>query len=135
MIEFNTKKSNVNLTSPAIVVGGGGTADLSNYYNKDEVDALIPDVSGFATTEYVDKAVNSLDIPEEPDLTPYALKTDIPSLDGYAKVEDIPEQPDLSGYAKTEDIPDVSAFQTEEQVNTLISNALDEIGVAEEGAY
>ena len=41
----------------------------------------------------------------------------------------------INAFAKTEDIPDVSAFQTEAQVNTLISNALNAIGVAEEGAY
>ena len=37
----------------------------------------------------------------------------------------------INAFAKTEDIPDVSAFQTEAQVNTLISNALNAIGVAE----
>lgn len=41
----------------------------------------------------------------------------------------------INAFAKAEDIPDVSAFQTEAQVNTLISNALNAIGVAEEGAY
>lgn len=43
--------------------------------------------------------------------------------------------PDLSDYAKADEIPDVSGFQTAEQVETAISNALSAIGVAEEGAY
>lgn len=43
--------------------------------------------------------------------------------------------PDLSDYAKAEDIPDVSGFQTAEQVETAITQALNKIGVAEEGAY
>lgn len=47
----------------------------------------------------------------------YALKSDIPSLEGYAK---------------TTDIPDVSAYQTEAQVNALIDAAL---GVIENGTY
>lgn len=61
-----------------------------------------------ATEEYVQEQISEID------LSSYALKTDIPV---------IPE------------IPDVSGFQTEEQVNTLISNALAAINVAEEGAY
>lgn len=33
----------------AIAAAGGETADLSNYYTKDEVNALIPSTSGFIT--------------------------------------------------------------------------------------
>lgn len=43
MIELVNKKSNVNLSTPTIITGGG-TTDLSNYYTKAEVDALIPDI-------------------------------------------------------------------------------------------
>lgn len=35
----------------------GGATDLTNYYTKSETDALIPDISGLATTAYVDTAV------------------------------------------------------------------------------
>ena len=38
-------------------------------------------------------------------------------------------------YAKKEEIPDVSQYQTAEDVETAITNALSAIGVAEEGAY
>lgn len=41
------------------------------------------DLTGYATEEYVQEQLESLEIPD-PDLTDYAKKTDIPSLDGYA---------------------------------------------------
>lgn len=136
-IELKTEKGSISLTTPKF---SGESVDLSNYYTKPEVDALIPDVSDFATrddvaqavsdkvtiedvnnatanlasTEYVDNAVNSID------LSDYALKSEIPSLDEYAKMTDI---------------PDVSGYQTEDQVNALINTALNNIGVAEDGAY
>lgn len=77
----------------------GDDTDLTDYYTKSEVDALIPDVSNFATKE------------------------------------EIPAAPDLSGYALKTDIPDVSDYQTAEDVQAAINTALGEIGVAEEGVY
>ena len=89
--------------------------DMSNYYTKKEADAAInaakPDLTGYATEKYVDDAVAAVD------LTDYALKTDIPSLDGYAK---------------TTDIPDVSGFQTAEEVNAAI---VAYVGTIENAAY
>lgn len=40
--------------------GTGGNVDLTNYYTKTEVDAKIPDVSGFATDDDVAQAVSGL---------------------------------------------------------------------------
>lgn len=37
-----------------LVVSGGGSADLSNYYTKEETDNLIPSTEGLATKAYVD---------------------------------------------------------------------------------
>lgn len=37
--------------------------DLSNYYNKSQVDAKIPSLAGYATEDYVTTAVNNIDIP------------------------------------------------------------------------
>ena len=89
--------------------------DFSNYYTKTETDAAInaakPDLTGYATEKYVDDAVAAVD------LTDYALKSDIPSLDGYAK---------------TTDIPDVSGYQTAEQVNAAIEAY---VGVIENAYY
>lgn len=41
------------------VAGAGGTGDLSNYYTKDEVNALIPDVSAFQTEAQVNALINT----------------------------------------------------------------------------
>ena len=58
MIELKSTAGNVRLTTPTIIAGGGGSIDLSNYYTKAEVDAKIPDVSGFALkTEIPDVSV------------------------------------------------------------------------------
>ena len=117
-----------------------GDVSLDGYYTKSQTDeaiaAAIPDtslfvtgeyvqtainesqqdLSGYATKEYVDNAIDNVDIPDV-DLTNYALKSEIPSLDGYAK---------------TADIPDTSSFVTEAEVNELIAEA---IGGIENGAY
>lgn len=53
-------------------VPSGGTTDLSNYYTKEETDALIPSTEGLATEEYVSTAISSI---PTTDLTGYATKT------------------------------------------------------------
>ena len=90
--------------------------DLSNYYTKSEVDELIPDVSGFATKEELQEAIDSIEHPSI-DLTGYATKDEvaaveakIPSIEGLATKQELDEaiksieHPviDLTGYA-TED--------------------------------
>lgn len=143
-IELVKRSGNLSLTKPVI----SESVDLSNYYTKAQTDAKIQevvdsipevDLSAYATVDYVDNAVNNIDMP---DLTPYALKSEIPDVSSFITAEEAAIYIDstelnnaLANYAKVEDIPDVSAYQTETQVNTLISNALNAIGVAEEGAY
>lgn len=121
MIELKSTAGNVRLTTPTIIAGGGGSIDLSNYYTKAEVDAKIPDVSGFITESEADTKINTAVCSAEErvdfKLGSYALKTEIP---------------DVSGLALKSEIPDVSGFQTEEQVNSLINSAL---GVIENGTY
>lgn len=116
-----------------------------------------------ATKEYVQDAVASIEIPE-PDLSAYALKTEIPDVSNFATKDELPdlseyalkteiptvpadvsafnndagyltEHQDLSSYALKTEIPDVSAYQTAAQVQTLIDNSLSSIGVAEDGEY
>ena len=53
----------------------GTEVDLSDYYNKEEVNEKIPSLDEYVKIE------------------------DLPSLDEYAKLEDIPEIPSLDGYA------------------------------------
>lgn len=143
-IELVKRSGNLSLTKPVI----SESVDLSNYYTKAQTDEKIQevvdsipevDLSAYATVHYVDNAVNNIDLP---DLTPYALKSEIPDVSSFITAEEAAIYIDstelnnaLANYAKVEDIPDVSAYQTETQVNTLISNALNAIGVAEEGAY
>lgn len=78
MIELKSTQANITLKSPTVV---SGSVDLSNYYTKAQVDALIPDVSGFITeipSEYV----------TETELNAKGYLTEHQSLDGYAtKVE------------------------------------------------
>ena len=143
-IELVKRSGNLSLTKPVI----SESVDLSNYYTKTETDGKIQeavnaipevDLSNYATVDYVNNAVSNIDMP---DLTPYALKSEIPDVSSFITAEEATIYIDstelnnaLANYAKVENIPDVSAYQTETQVNTLISNALNAIGVAEEGAY
>lgn len=104
---------------------GEGAADLTNYYTKEETDSKI------------EEAIN--DIPE-PDLSDYALKSDIPNIPENVSAFNndagyLTQHQSLAAYALKSEVPDVSAFKTESQVNALISAALSNIGVAEEGAY
>lgn len=57
----------------------GGNVDLSNYYTKEETDALIPSTEGLATEEYVDNAINSI---PTTDLSNYYTKDET-----YSKTE------------------------------------------------
>lgn len=60
-------------------VPSGGNVDLSNYYTKEETNALIPSTEGLATTEYVDNAVSNI---PTTDLTNYYTKAET-----YSKTE------------------------------------------------
>lgn len=93
--------------------------DLSNYYTKEEVDTAIEnvevDLTGYATEKYVDDAIANIDIPEVPevDLTNYYTKTEVDNLISNAP----------------------SGGLTEEEVQELIDEALNSLGIAEEGEY
>ena len=60
-------------------VPSGGNVDLSNYYTKEETNALIPSTEGFATEEYVNNAVSNI---PTTDLTNYYTKNET-----YSKTE------------------------------------------------
>lgn len=87
---------------------GPGSVDLDDYYTKQETDTKIqeaqPDLSGYALKS---------EIPETPDLSEYALKTDIPDTSNFATKDEIP---DVSGYALKSEIPDVSNFATKDEI-------------------
>ena len=87
MIELVNKKSNVDISTPTIVIKEEESVDLSNYYTKAEVDAKIPDVSGFITESEADTKINTAICSAEErvdfKLGSYALKTEIPDVSGY----------------------------------------------------
>ena len=60
-------------------VPSGGTVDLTNYYTKEETNALIPSTEGFATKTYVDNAVSNI---PTTDLSNYYTKNET-----YSKTE------------------------------------------------
>lgn len=97
-----------------------GAVDLNNYYTKEETDKLIPDVSSYATTGYVNQQIGEIDF------SPYATKAEIPSVDGLATEAFVnaaveAAQPDLSGYAKTSDIPSLNGYATQTYVGEQIA--------------
>ena len=126
-ITLKANGGKVDLTTPTIVQ----KADLTNYYTKDETDAAI------------NVAISEID------LSGYALKSEIPDVSGF--ISEIPseyiteeelnakgyltEHQGLDGYAKISDIPDVSKFQTEEQVQTIVNNAIAGITDGEAVSY
>ena len=113
--------------------------DLSNYYTKTEVDKAIDnvevDLTGYATEKYVDEKIQNIVIPDA-DLTNYYTKSETDYLiDGVDKFHIGDEEP-------TDDsLIWISANGIGEQpasvnyVNTAITDALDAIGVAEEGEF
>lgn len=81
----------------------GSDVDLSQYYTIDEVDNAIED------------KVSNLDIPS---LDGYAKVEDIPSLDGYLKADELGDI-SLEGYAKLDDL---DGYATEDYVAEQIKN-------------
>ena len=132
--------------------GGGGTVDA---YTKAQTDNLLNqkvdkedgkdlfsgsynDLSDAPTipTKTSELTNDSGYLTEHQDLTNYATKDELPSLDGYATESYVTEQisnipsVDLTDYAKKNEIPDVSGYITEEQL--LAKDYADKAYVTEE---
>lgn len=122
-----------------------GDIDLSNYVTKSELQAKLDtlyiniDLSSYATKEELTNAINSID------LSAYALKTEIPSLDGYAKTTDIPTVPtkvselendsgyltehqDLSDYATRTEIPSLEGYAKKNEIPVKVSELENDSG-------
>lgn len=81
-------------------------------------NAMTGTISGLATEKYVDDAIANLDIPEaDVDLSNYYTKTETETAINNAK-------PDLSGYALKTEIPDTTEFMTEDDVDDFVSGEL-----------
>ena len=75
-------------------------------------------VTALATEKYVDDAIANLDIPEaDVDLSNYYTKTETETAINNAK-------PDLSGYALKTEIPDVSEYMGEQDVEDYVAGEL-----------
>lgn len=124
--------------------------DLGNYYTKTEVDEKIAnvdvDLTGYATETYVQEKIDAI---PEPDLSDYALKTDIPKKvsdftndagyitsipDEYVTESELEskgyltEHQDLSAYALKTEIPSIEGLATE----TYVDNAVAEVDVSDQ---
>ena len=92
--------------------------DLTDYATKTYVAEEVAkaatggevDLSAYATKTYVDEAIEDIEYPE-PDLSNYYTKAEVNKA-----IEDIPEQ-DLSGYALKTDIPSIEGLATENYVD------------------
>lgn len=95
--------------------GGINSKVLKNYYTKDEVDAIVQNVTVDLSDYYNKSEIDALFEASVVDLTPYYTKDEIDALLAEAGV-DI----DLSGYYTKQEvdalIPDVSDFLTEEDI-------------------
>lgn len=125
-------KSNIELGTPSIVIREGSTVDLSNYYTKTEVDALIPDTSGFALkSEIPDVSKFITEIPSEyiteEELNAKGYLTEHQSLEGYALKTDIP---DVSGFALKSELPSIEGLATETYVEEKIA-AIPEVDLTD----
>lgn len=117
--------------------------DLSDYATKVEIPTVPTNVSAFTNdsgylTEVPDEYVTDTELEakgyltEHQDLSDYATRAEIPSLEGYAKTTDIPvkvselendsgyltEVPDLSSYALKTEIPSLDGYATKTYVDT-----------------
>ena len=116
------------------------TPDLTNYATKTELPVVPTAVSAFtndagyltqhqsltglATETYVDTAIDGIDIPVAPDLSTYALKTEMPDVSGKANSADlsvVATSGDYADLANTPTIPNVAGLASETYVNTQIA--------------
>lgn len=127
-----------------VIIDANGNVDMSGYATESYVDEQIVnvqtggtvDLSNYATKAELEEAIGNIDI-SGIDLSDYALKEEIPSLDGYATEEYVAQavanaqlggggEVDLSIYALKSEVP------TDDHINTLIDIKL---GVIENGTY
>lgn len=106
-----------------ITISGGGSADLSNYYNKPEVNNLLSNKANASDLSALNTTVEQLST----SLENKADKSEIPSLAGYATqqwVENkhyLTEHQSLNGYATQEWVGN-QGYLTEHQTLKTINN-------------
>lgn len=86
--------------------------DLSAYALKTEIPDISIKQDKLSEAQLANlNADHSKYLTEHQDISGLALKSEIPSLEGYAKLEDIPAPPDLSSYALRTELPDITVKQ------------------------
>ena len=138
MIELKGTQANITLKSPTVV---GGSVDLSNYYTKDETNALIPDVSGFITGSEADTKISTaVSLAEERvdfKLGSYALKTEIPDVSGFltAIPEEYVTESELNAKGYLTEHQSLADYSTTTQVQNMIDTAIAGITDGEAVSY
>ena len=138
MIELKSTQANITLKSPTVV---SGSVDLSNYYTKAQVDALIPDVSRFITGSEADTKISTaVSLAEERvdfKLGSYALKTEIPDVSGF--ITEIPSEyvteTELNAKGYLTEHQSLADYSTTTQVQNMINTAIAGITDAEAVNY
>lgn len=104
----------INIPESVDLTGYVKTGDLANYALKSDIPAS-PDLSGYALKSDI----------KQVDLTPYLKKTDADST--YAKKSDIPVIPDMSGYALKSDIKavDLTPYITKAAADSTYATKAD----------
>lgn len=95
--------------------------DLSNYYNKTEVENIVDEAVGHIKVPEVPTNVSAFVndagyITEHQDLSAYALKSDIPSIDGLASEEYVQLKVAEAQLGGSDGNVDLSVFVTQEQL-------------------
>lgn len=114
-----------------VYVGDSAPTEDKGYkiwVNPDEDD--VAEIAELATKKYVDDAIANVEVGGggSVDLTGYATEEYVDEKFNSIKIPEV----DLTGYALKSEIPDTSAFQTEDEVKSLINLALGEV---ENGTY
>ncbi|MDN6599509.1 MAG: hypothetical protein L0L13_09705 [Tetragenococcus koreensis] len=96
------ENGNVNLKTKNI-------ENITSYVKHSELDEALDkiesgnvDLSGYATEDYVDQAIDGVEIPEAPDLSDYATENYV--NEKVSGIDTGGEAPDLTDYAKKEDV-------------------------------
>ncbi|MBP5371680.1 MAG: hypothetical protein J6Y55_07145 [Bacteroidales bacterium] len=90
--------------------------DLSAYATKEELNALnIPSVEGLASETYVNEQVAAIEIPTVP-----TKVSDLANDANYITLSDVPAT-DLTGYATKEELPSVEGLASETYVNEKVA--------------
>ena len=132
----------VTETRNGYVLPRGGSDWLQIIYAPTPSEDLEVDLSGYYTKTEVEEVISKAiaDIKIEAVLSEYALKSDIPSLDGYATADFVTqkiseaelgrEDVDLSGYATKDELP-TKVSQLENDRNFITREEVPEVDLSE----